>query len=286
MHPAARSIIEPFLRARARGGLPSIVTALLEAPEPAAFYASIGDRCVAFASLWYENLSVERVARVAFWLTEAGDVAIRKWIDMNLVEQLVGHAKKNGATAVRARIDGEDEARRTALATTEFEATDELFRLERVLPRADQPPPLKFQVARVRLVDVFKLHNDAYAGDADGVRLTKQSAKTLEEPSSEIWLAKIDKVPVGFVEVGPAVAGGQGHIESVAVLASHRRQGIGAALVEWAMHRLVTRGARTVTLQVRGSNQPAMHLYKRMGFRPVQALAIWQRVLIKPPPLV
>ena len=57
-------------------------------------------------------------------------------------------------------------------------------------------------------------------------------------------------------------------LDSMAVRPSHRRRGLGAALLgellAWAAHN----GARHFSLEVRASNLPAIRLYQGMGFRP------------------
>ena len=61
------------------------------------------------------------------------------------------------------------------------------------------------------------------------------------------------------------------HVVSIAVMESHRRRGIGNALVEQAMGR----GRRTYDsnegyLEVRVSNEPAVNLYANLGFTKVK----------------
>ncbi|MET3576876.1 ribosomal protein S18-alanine N-acetyltransferase [Bhargavaea ullalensis] len=78
-----------------------------------------------------------------------------------------------------------------------------------------------------------------------------------------------------LVEAGEEVIGYAGmwlildesHITNVAVLASHRGTGIGEALMRETMRRAIIRGARTMTLEVRVSNEPARNLYRKLGFK-------------------
>jgi [ribosomal protein S18]-alanine N-acetyltransferase len=55
-------------------------------------------------------------------------------------------------------------------------------------------------------------------------------------------------------------------LEGVFVDRSHRRQGIGGALVGACMAWAANAGATTVRLEVRASNAAALALYKRYGF--------------------
>ena len=57
-------------------------------------------------------------------------------------------------------------------------------------------------------------------------------------------------------------------LDTLAVLPSARRQGIGAALLAAVLAWAATRGARHLSLEVRQSNAAALGLYARFGFRP------------------
>jgi len=58
----------------------------------------------------------------------------------------------------------------------------------------------------------------------------------------------------------------KGHVISIAVLPEHQREGIGYELMREAMRSMVNYKARECYLEVRGSNVPAVNLYKKMGF--------------------
>lgn len=57
------------------------------------------------------------------------------------------------------------------------------------------------------------------------------------------------------------------HITNVAVLSTYRGNGIGEALMREMMQRTARKGARSMTLEVRVSNDPALHLYRKLGFK-------------------
>ena len=61
----------------------------------------------------------------------------------------------------------------------------------------------------------------------------------------------------------------EGSIDNVAVDPARRRQGIADALVADAESRGRTQGLAFLTLEVRASNDPAIRLYERHGFRAV-----------------
>lgn len=64
-----------------------------------------------------------------------------------------------------------------------------------------------------------------------------------------------------------ALAADEAEILNLAVAPRARAQGAGRALLESLLEWLRARGARTVFLEVRRSNQTAIALYRRFGFR-------------------
>ena len=64
----------------------------------------------------------------------------------------------------------------------------------------------------------------------------------------------------------------EGHIMSIAVDKRYRGNGIGSALLTEAIERLVERGARYIGLEVRVSNEKAIKLYERFGFKKVKRI--------------
>jgi ribosomal protein S18 acetylase RimI-like enzyme len=71
------------------------------------------------------------------------------------------------------------------------------------------------------------------------------------------------------VVVGSVMAGYDGHrgwISRVAVLQSHRRQGIGEALIREAERRLAALGCIKINLQVVASNAGVLGFYRSLGY--------------------
>lgn len=56
------------------------------------------------------------------------------------------------------------------------------------------------------------------------------------------------------------------HLEAVHVTASHRRQGIGTAMLQWAIQEAKNRHCRRVQLTTDKQRTEAHALYKRLGF--------------------
>lgn len=84
------------------------------------------------------------------------------------------------------------------------------------------------------------------------------------------------------------------HINNLAVLPEFRRQGVASVLLTYVLREGVELGARSATLEVRRSNEPARRLYERFGFsvagvrreyytNPVEdALVLWRENLETP----
>lgn len=71
----------------------------------------------------------------------------------------------------------------------------------------------------------------------------------------------------------PERVGRRGHIVSLAVVKEARRRGIGTALMKKAMDAMKNYyGAEEYYLEVRVSNEPAIRLYKKLGFRAIKVL--------------
>lgn len=62
------------------------------------------------------------------------------------------------------------------------------------------------------------------------------------------------------------MAADEGDITNVAVAKQCQNQGIGGMLTAELIHRTEEVGVSRLFLEVRVSNQPAIHLYQKMGF--------------------
>jgi len=61
--------------------------------------------------------------------------------------------------------------------------------------------------------------------------------------------------------------GEEAHLLNLAVHPNARRLGVGSALLHRALELAQASGARSVVLEVRTSNRPALELYRKFGFR-------------------
>jgi ribosomal protein S18 acetylase RimI-like enzyme len=78
-----------------------------------------------------------------------------------------------------------------------------------------------------------------------------------------------------------ALADRTAHIAQVAVAPTHRRQGLGEALVRLACDRARRAGHDQMTLLVDESNGPARRLYARLGFEPAARFLFAYRVALR-----
>ena len=89
-------------------------------------------------------------------------------------------------------------------------------------------------------------------------------AGELSNPLS-LWLVAADGDTVaGYV--GSQAVLGEADMMNVAVLPAYRNQGVGRKLIVNLIENLKKNGVYSLTLEVRASNQPAIHLYESMGF--------------------
>lgn len=86
---------------------------------------------------------------------------------------------------------------------------------------------------------------------------------------------------MGGVVVGTVMAGYEGHrgwINYLAVAASHRRRGIGRALMGAAEEKLKALGCPKINLQVRRSNADVLGFYRAAGFREDDVASLGKRL--------
>jgi [ribosomal protein S18]-alanine N-acetyltransferase len=92
-------------------------------------------------------------------------------------------------------------------------------------------------------------------------------AAELERPWAHVWAARLGgewSPPAAFL-VAWAVAD-ELHILSVGTLPVHRRTGLARALMVHAIDFARSRRADVILLEVRRSNEPAIRLYRGLGF--------------------
>jgi len=97
-------------------------------------------------------------------------------------------------------------------------------------------------------------------------------AKLVADESVFTVLARRDrlfgsKTPIGFVIV--RIAADEAEILSIAVMKRYRSGGIGRSLMETALRHLFAERIATLFLEVDAGNEPAIKVYRRLGFKTV-----------------
>jgi len=91
-------------------------------------------------------------------------------------------------------------------------------------------------------------------------------ADTLARPETVFLALDGEERRLAGYAIGLAVRD-EGEVLNLAVRAEARRQGAGGRLLDALLGELKRRGARRVFLEVRSSNEAAVHLYEGAGFR-------------------
>ena len=137
---------------------------------------------------------------------------------------------------------------------------------------ADSTPAVTVRpVERADLLSVYRIEKSVFPQpwpfsaleshlDADAflVAVTDRPSADGVDAVSVVGYVIADRTPNGGVPFG--------HVKDLAVRPDHRRQGVGALLLQNAVDRLVAAGVSDVRLEVRRGNEAARALYERFGF--------------------
>lgn len=88
----------------------------------------------------------------------------------------------------------------------------------------------------------------------------------LQSNTRAVYLAAVDEKGQAIGYIGMWDILGEGHITDIAVHPKFRRKGIAAKLLNEIIHCAKKRNIKSLTLEVRKSNIPAISLYKKYGF--------------------
>ncbi|HHT87693.1 MAG TPA: ribosomal protein S18-alanine N-acetyltransferase [Clostridiales bacterium] len=88
--------------------------------------------------------------------------------------------------------------------------------------------------------------------------------ESLSDPNNTYLVATVDGRVVGYCGFWGVAE--EGHIYNVAVKEGYKKQGIGFRMLKELIAQAAARGITSMTLEVRRSNQPAINLYKKLGF--------------------
>ena len=89
--------------------------------------------------------------------------------------------------------------------------------------------------------------------------------ESLSRPEYLFLVAEEDGKVTGYA--GLLMIAGEGDVTNIAVFPENRGHGTGLALTETLISEGRKRGMNAFTLEVRVSNQPAIHIYEKLGFR-------------------
>lgn len=109
------------------------------------------------------------------------------------------------------------------------------------------------------LDDVYEIEKICFSNPWSKEDLERQ----IDTQTSHFLVAEVDGRAVGYM--GLQIFAGEGYVTNVAVLPEYRGQGIAKALIAEQMKN----DMEFITLEVRESNTPAIHLYKKSGFETV-----------------
>ena len=85
------------------------------------------------------------------------------------------------------------------------------------------------------------------------------------------------RIEYGFSSMKRLGLARKGHVVSVAVLDEHRSKGVGTKLIELAEEVMRTKSAKECYLEVRVSNEGAVRLYQKLGYKITGKLQAYYR---------
>ena len=117
------------------------------------------------------------------------------------------------------------------------------------------------------LDQVARIEAAAYEGSAHTPWTRNQFYDELSQPGRSWWVTHDQGVITGFA--GGQLAGSDFEITEVVVAADHRRRGIASRLLARVTYDAQMLNASTASLEVADGNDPALALYRRLGFQQV-----------------
>jgi ribosomal-protein-alanine N-acetyltransferase len=114
------------------------------------------------------------------------------------------------------------------------------------------------------LAAVMELERASFPDDAWSEGMLR--GELAEQPYTRHYVVAVERTGgiVGYA--GLCAVGDAGDVQTIAVRADRREQGLGAALLTALLTEAAARGCATVFLEVRADNAPAQRLYERFGF--------------------
>jgi ribosomal protein S18 acetylase RimI-like enzyme len=211
---------------------------------------------------------------VAYGLLLGGDgrawvhpLRLGRGLGSRLAELLEQRARERGLPALAQQVAVANSAARDLLAARGYALTQAFALLSLPADRAAALAPPEgvrgYDPARDEAA-VQALIERAFA--ANRVRADPLESVLARGPDYGLWfVAERDGAVAGALR-SELRDGTQGWISEVAADPAHAGTGVGTALLRAAARALAARGAATVGLSVRSSNERALRLYRRLGF--------------------
>ncbi|MDX2143398.1 MAG: GNAT family N-acetyltransferase [Rhodospirillaceae bacterium] len=154
--------------------------------------------------------------------------------------------------------------------------------------RADDVPALQ-RIRAAAFAPVFGSFRAIVGDDIAGIALARADAEQAQhlsdlcgpESKSQILVALVDDVPVGFVAFSMSDETKVGEIGLNAVHPDHAGRGIGAAMYDDALARMKAAGMAVANVGTGGdaSHAPARRAYEKVGFgTPIPSLYYYKRL--------
>lgn len=232
-----------------------------------------------------------RVSRLDF-LVIAPEVR-RNGLGRRLLARAEAIAIKHGSPKVMVTIGVENLAGQALLRTSGYDLAWYNLRMARSL---EGVMPLQLPEGyRVRLFcgadrpRLLRVINDAFHDvdpdwqDWDKEQLRHQVLERQDVRWVSIFLAEHDGQVVGaataWCDADRESGQPRGWLQWLAVVPSHRRRGLGHALVDAVVNRLLEEGLAEAHLITNTRLQPAIALYRSLGFREVSKWSVFQKAL-------
>lgn len=111
----------------------------------------------------------------------------------------------------------------------------------------------------------YRLSEESYKHGSPWIM--EQFENTLSQPMIHCIVAEAKGELIGFLIF--SVVENEAEIYHFVVAKIYQRKGIGMALIEEAKQAVREKKGQRIFLEVRASNEPALSLYKQMGFKPI-----------------
>ena len=120
------------------------------------------------------------------------------------------------------------------------------------------------EITEMTLTDLEQMKNTLYS-DFDNFWSYNVLKQELENENTTYIIAKENDDVVGFA--GISICFDEATLNNIVVKKSCRGRGIGGELLESLIDICGDLNAKTLTLEVDVSNEPAIHLYEKFGFK-------------------